>query len=83
MEEIISKIECNKIKCKKCGDIIESKTRHDFKWCTCKSVAIDGGHIYLRRIGNNEDIEDLSFIKKTCHLKMYIPPEENNSSTFL
>ena len=64
MEEIISKIECNKIKCKKCGDIIESKTRHDFKRCTCKSVAVDGGHDYLRRIGNKEDIEDLSFIRK-------------------
>ena len=26
------KILVNKIKCKKCGDIIESKTVHDFKF---------------------------------------------------
>lgn len=64
MQEIISKIECNKIKCKKCGDIIESKTHHDFRWCSCKSVAVDGGLDYLRRIGNKEDIEELSFIRK-------------------
>lgn len=50
----------NKIRCKKCGDIIESKTRHDFKWCSCKSVAVDGGKDYLRRLGNFDDFEELS-----------------------
>ena len=64
MKEIIEKIECNKIKCKKCGDIIESKSVHDFKWCACKAVAVDGGHDYLRRVGSIEDIEDLSFVSK-------------------
>ena len=42
----------NKIKCKKCGDIIESKTRHDFVSCKCGAVAVDGGDSYLRRTGN-------------------------------
>ena len=37
----------NKIRCKKCGDIIESKSVHDFRFCKCESV--DGGHDYLRR----------------------------------
>lgn len=50
----------NKIRCKKCGDIIESKHVHDFKWCSCKSVAVDGGKKYLRRLGNFEDFEELS-----------------------
>ena len=50
----------NKIRCKKCGDIIESKTRHDFKWCSCKSVAVDGGKDYLRRLENFDDFEELS-----------------------
>lgn len=59
-ESIWGKIIVNKICCKKCGDIIESKTVHDFKFCKCKSVAVDGGHCYLRRIGNREDFEDLS-----------------------
>lgn len=48
----------NKIKCNKCGDVIESKNRHDFVWCKCKSVAVDGGLSYLRRCGNKEDITE-------------------------
>lgn len=54
------KILVNKIRCKKCGEVIESKSVHDFKFCKCKSVAVDGGHEYLRRLGNLEDWEDLS-----------------------
>ena len=50
----------NAIKCKKCRDEIESKTVHDFKFCKCESVAVDGGHDYLRRLGASEDWEDLS-----------------------
>lgn len=53
----------NKIKCKKCGEIIESKHRHDFKFCKCGAVAVDGGKDYLRRVGNNEDFEELSIVK--------------------
>ncbi len=50
----------NKIKCKKCGDIIESKSVHDLKWCSCGSVAVDGGTEYLRRIGVFDSWIDLS-----------------------
>lgn len=53
-------IKVNKIRCKRCNEIIESKSVHDFKWCLCKSVAIDGGKEYLKRCGNLEDIEELS-----------------------
>ena len=49
----------NAIRCKKCGEIIESKHRHDFKFCKCGTVAVDGGHDYLRRIGKDEDYEEL------------------------
>ena len=45
----MKKILVNKIKCKKCGDIIESKTTHDFKFCKCGTVAVDGGKEYLKR----------------------------------
>lgn len=54
------KILLNKIQCKKCKDIIESKYVHDFKWCVCRNIAVDGGLEYLRRIGNLEDIIELS-----------------------
>ena len=54
------KIIVNKIKCKKCGEIIESKSVHDFKFFQCGAVAVDGGHDYLRRCGNREDWEEQS-----------------------
>ena len=57
---IMQKILVNKIKCNKCGDIIESTYRHDFKFCKCGAVAVDGGKDYLRRGGNREDWEELS-----------------------
>ena len=55
----------NAIQCKKCGDIIESIDRHDFKTCSCGSCSVDGGHDYLRRCFKNEDdYIDLSEIQK-------------------
>ena len=51
MEKIIVKM----IRCKKCGDVIESTHRHYFKFCKCGAVAVDGGKDYLRRCGNRED----------------------------
>lgn len=54
------KILFNRIKCKKCGDVIECVTVHDFKFCRCQTVAVDGGHEYFRRVGNCGDWEDLS-----------------------
>ncbi len=59
-EEIIS----NKIKCKKCGNIIESKKTNDCKRYSCGSVAVDGGKDYLKRIGNEEDYEEMSIVCK-------------------
>ena len=55
------KIISNKIRCIHCGDIIESKTVHDFKWCSCERVAVDGGKDYLRRCYKEQgDYEELS-----------------------
>ena len=57
------KIISNKIKCKKCGDVIESKNTNDYKRCSCGAVAVEGGKNYLKRIGNEEDYVELSTIK--------------------
>ena len=58
-EEVIS----NKIKCKKWGDVIESKSINDLKRCSCG--AVDGGKEYLKRLGNEKDYEELSIkVKK-------------------
>ncbi|MEK5393579.1 hypothetical protein NSQ59_25050 [Margalitia sp. FSL K6-0131] len=42
------KVIVNKVKCKKCGSIIESKYTHDFQRCVCGAIAIDGGREYQR-----------------------------------
>ena len=46
-----------RIKCKKCVDILQSKYRHDFQMCKCGSCYIDGGDDYCRVGGEKEDIE--------------------------
>lgn len=38
----------SKIRCLECGDIIESKHRHDFVRCSCGNAFVDGGSDYLR-----------------------------------
>ncbi len=50
----------NRIKCLKCGDIIESTHRHDWVQCSCGACFVDGGHDYMRVGGNFEDWEDMS-----------------------
>lgn len=56
-----SKIIVNKAQCAKCEDIIESTHRHDFVWCKCKAIFVDGGKDYLRRGGKNlDDIIEMS-----------------------
>lgn len=50
----------NKIRCKKCGETIESKTLHDYVICKCGACSVDGGHAYLRRSGYPENWEELS-----------------------
>ena len=59
----MEKIIVNKAKCKKCGDIIESKEANDFKRCICGSIAVDGGHEYIKRVGNKDDIIELSKVE--------------------
>lgn len=51
----------NKIRCKHCGDIIESTHVHDFETCSCGRVSVDGGLDYLRRVFQEDgDYEELS-----------------------
>ena len=38
----------NRAKCLKCGDIIESKSIHDFVSCKCGEIFVDGGQEYFR-----------------------------------
>lgn len=60
MENERKKLVRNAIKCLKCGDVIESKSRHDWVQCSCGACFVDGGLDYMRVGGNYGDWEDLS-----------------------
>ena len=54
------KIYANRVRCKKCGEVIESRSVHDFKQCRCGAVYTDGGLDYIRRGGDPDQMEDYS-----------------------
>lgn len=51
----------NAAQCLLCGDIVESKHRHDFRRCSCGNIFVDGGREYVRRGAERWDMmRDLS-----------------------
>ena len=53
----------NRAQCKLCGDIIESMHTHDFKWCKCREIAVDGGKGYIRRAA--KDLNNIIELSET------------------
>lgn len=50
----------SKIKCLQCGEILESKFRHDFQMCHCDNqTAVDGGNDYLKICGVNLNLIEI------------------------
>ena len=66
----MDKIITNKVKCRKCGDVIESVFTHDLKRCKCGAVEIDGGKEYLRR--SAKSIDDFIELIYKFHHRIYI-----------
>ena len=72
-----------KIKCNKCGDIIEGDKKGTYITCKCKAIAIDETPYFWRIIGNREDFEEIIeedklSIKETqiAKLKEYVKEDE-------
>lgn len=61
-------MEVNALKCLMCGDIIYSRARHDFRYCTCGNIYIDGGFDYCK----------IGFIYKDKHESKKINIDINN-----
>jgi len=59
------------VKCLKCGDTIYSRAQHDFHYCSCKSVGIDGGRQYTRIIGDIKDIQEKQINIKASQKELY------------
>lgn len=36
------------VRCMLCGDVIRSMSVHDFKYCKCGAISVDGGAEYLK-----------------------------------
>ncbi len=47
-------MKINAIKCPSCKDVLYSRSRHDFRYCSCEEVSIDGGFEYSRISFNKE-----------------------------
>jgi len=47
-------------KCPTCSSIIFSRTRHDYRWCPCRTIAVDGGLDYARVVYNDTIPESVS-----------------------
>ncbi len=60
----MERIKRNAIRCKHCGEIIESRHTHDFQVCKCGRCFVDGGLEYLRWGGEPEDYEDLAEVEE-------------------
>ena len=65
------------VRCKKCLETIESKDTYDFKYCSCKSVGIDGGISDGNRIlGDVSDIENRSMYRAEFNNKRIWLPHD-------
>jgi hypothetical protein len=72
------------IYCKNCKETIESKYNHDFKYCSCKAVGIDGGISAGNRIlGNLGDMEDRSMYCAIVQKKKVWLPQSVIEERFL
>lgn len=75
------KIIKNAIRCKICGDEIESTFRHEYVSCSCGACAVDGGHDYLRRSFALRDCyDDISVVIATEEEKNPVSVTDGNSS---
>ncbi len=61
----------NAVKCRLCGDVLESKRVHGLVECGCGAIAIEGGKRRLRRSGDILAVEELS---ETIEVTDGVPP---------
>lgn len=83
----MKKIAVNCVKCLKCNDYIYSQSRHDFCYCSCGSIAVDGGTDYLKRSGDINNYQEASIFVAvddedyTGKFLIWAPSGDKNSNT--
>ena len=53
----VGDIYINQVRHTKCGWLIRSKNRHDYRKCKCGDLAIDGGSWYTKLVGDIKNAE--------------------------
>lgn len=60
------------ITCLRCGDTIYSRAEHDMRWCSCDTIAVDGGFSYIKITGRTDQ-----------YTKSVFPVDASKSDLFL
>jgi hypothetical protein len=68
-KKLAKKLVRNRVQCKSCMAIIESKHRHDFQQCPCGETYVDGGLDYCRVGFGNKGYKDMSEYKEISNRK--------------
>ena len=78
------RIIINKIRCTSCGDVIESKSVHNYVTCSCGRVSVDGGKEYLRRGFTDylTDFEDLSEYDVKLEIQKFLVVKTQEGMSF-
>ena len=50
-------VTVNAIECQKCKEVIWSTHQHDFRYCSCGKIAVDGGQEYTKVVGDRKNWE--------------------------
>jgi len=67
----VKKMKVNAIECQKCKDTIYSRAGHDFRYCSCKEVFIDGGFDYTRIGGEKKMFKEKTIEVKATKKELY------------
>lgn len=74
----------NSIRCKKCGDVIESNKINDLHKCSCGACSIDGGLMYPRiYAANHDDYDNLSEVGEVEGCVIYIKTHYGSKCSLL
>lgn len=47
------------IRCRRCGDAVWSRHRHDMRRCRCGESAVDGGREYFKMVGPGDAMPEV------------------------
>lgn len=77
-KEMREQLTRNAWQCSECNDIVESKSVHDFRKCSCGALAVDGGLEYSRLLGRG-----IETAVNLCEFEMVTESDSDSDSSDL